>query len=136
MSTNPVHQNDGLPPGYTFRPEYEVTPRQAMQMLKKGEVFLLDCRTREEWDLVHIEGSVHIPLSELDNRADEVEPDGRAVAVICHHGVRSLKAALLLRERGFPGALSVVGGIEAWSLGADPSVPRYERNSAFCRLIP
>jgi len=43
----------------------------------------------------------------------------------CHHGVRSLKAALWLREQGIEQAQSLQGGIDRWSLEIDPAVPRY-----------
>jgi rhodanese-related sulfurtransferase len=39
--------------------------------------------------------------------------------------MRSLQAVRLLRSRGFAGAVSLRGGIDAWSREVDPSVPRY-----------
>ena len=120
----------GLPPGYPFKPEYELTPRDVRDRLESApeKVLLIDCRTQPEWDLVHINGALHIPLHDIERRADEVQPEpGQTVAIICHHGVRSLKAALALRAMGVPGAMSVAGGIDLWSLAADPSVKRYER---------
>jgi len=128
----------GLPAGYPFRPQFEITPAQAAAWLGQSPpaVLLVDCRTREEWDLVHIPGSVWIPLSEIESRADELEPEpGQQVAVICHHGVRSLRASLALRQLGHPGAMSVAGGIDAWSQSVQPSIPRYERDGAGCRLL-
>lgn len=128
----------GLPMGYSFRPEYEITPRDAAAHLARNpdSLLLVDCRTESEWDFVHIPGSVWIPLSDIETRADELEPKpGQQVAVICHHGVRSMRAALALRQLGHPKAMSVAGGIEAWSLGADASVARYERDGARCRPV-
>jgi rhodanese-related sulfurtransferase len=43
----------------------------------------------------------------------------------CHHGVRSLHAALILGAAGFKDAVSLRGGIEAWSELIDPAIPRY-----------
>ncbi len=126
----------GVPVGYNFKTEYERTPRDAKSSVGAGRSLLIDCRTKEEFDLVHIPGSVHIPLHELEDRADEIEPaPGQEVLVICHHGVRSMKAALALRQLGHPQARSVAGGIELWSLAADASVPRYERGPGVLRLI-
>ncbi|MFZ4575958.1 MAG: rhodanese-like domain-containing protein, partial [Phycisphaerales bacterium] len=80
--------------------------------------------------------AVHIPLDEIERRHDEVEPEpGQAVAVICHHGVRSMRAALALRALGVQGCLSVAGGIEAWSLAVDSGVPRYERAGGVVRPL-
>lgn len=128
----------GLPAGYSFKPEYERTPREVAQVMRTDPhaVKLLDVRTQEEWDLVHVPGSVHIPLSELEKRADEIElEDGQELMVICHHGVRSLKGALALRALGFPDAKSVAGGIDLWSMAAEASVPRYAREGGRCWLI-
>lgn len=133
----------GLPAGYPFKPEYERAPREVAKTMRDDPhgVTLLDVRTQEEWDLVHVPGSIHIPLNELEKRADEIElEDGQELAVICHHGVRSLKAALALRALGFPSAKSVAGGIDLWSMAGEPApdgtaVPRYAREGGRCWLI-
>lgn len=127
----------GLPTGTTLRPD-EVSPRDAKAMADAGRALLVDVRTREEWDLVHVPGSVHVPLGELEKRHDEIEPaPGQEVAVICHHGVRSLKAVHTLRalRADLAGCRSVAGGIELWSLAADTAVPRYERGPGVLRLV-
>lgn len=128
----------GLPEGYPFRPEYELTPRQVQEMLRANprSVLIVDVRTQSEWDLVHVEGSEHIPLDEIERRGAEVQPaSGQIVATLCHHGVRSLKASLALRQLGVAGAMSIAGGIDAWSLGADASIARYERQGGRCWKI-
>lgn len=132
--------DDSLPAGHPFRPDLELTPRQAHALLSREHgLLLIDCRTPQEWAVARVEGSVHIPLDELPDRTDEVEDaiaadESRPVAVLCHHGVRSLKAALFLRQRGIE-AKSVAGGIEQWSVAVDPSVPRYERGPGGCRPL-
>lgn len=125
----------GLPRGWAFKPEFEVTPREASQAAP-SRVVIVDVRTAPEWEIARVAGSVHIPLDELERRADEIESEGRDVLVLCHHGVRSLKGALALRALGIAGAKSIAGGIEAWSLGVDSRVPRYERSGGVCRLVP
>ena len=84
---------------------------------------LLDCRQPFEVDLCRLPGAVFIPLMEIAERLDELDPS-RPVIVYCHAGVRSINGAMLLEERGFV-AMSMRGGIEAWSLRIDPTVPRY-----------
>ena len=87
---------------------------------------LLDCRTPEEHATARIAGAVLIPMQELSARVDELAAwRDKPIIVHCHHGVRSLRVAHWLRERGFSGARSMRGGIEAWSVEIDPSVPRY-----------
>ena len=87
---------------------------------------LLDCRTAEEHATARIAGALLIPMQELAARVDELDAwRDKPVIVHCHHGVRSLRVTHWLRERGFSGARSMRGGIEAWSAEIDPSVPRY-----------
>jgi adenylyltransferase/sulfurtransferase len=89
-------------------------------------VVLLDVRRFDEHETVALPGSVHIPLDELEQRADEIEvPKGALVVAYCHHGVRSLSAAALLERLGFDAVASLRGGIDAWSLRVDPSLRRY-----------
>lgn len=129
MSQNAGLDGRGLPPGYPLRPDWEITPREAMAKLKAGGGFvLIDVRTDEERRVASVPGSVHIPLDRLEARLEEIETDGE-VAFLCHHGVRSMKAAALARAKGLAGAVSVAGGIDLWSLAADPAVTRYERGS-------
>ncbi|MCR9096747.1 MAG: molybdopterin-synthase adenylyltransferase MoeB [bacterium] len=88
--------------------------------------FLLDVRGADERETAVIEGAHWIPLDELEARIGELIPMKDAPLVVhCHHGGRSEKAVRLLLERGFRGAENLDGGIEAWSLTVDPSVPRY-----------
>ncbi|MDX2146841.1 MAG: rhodanese-like domain-containing protein [Planctomycetota bacterium] len=112
-----------------LNPEYEISPQAAAAGLREGpgRLVLIDCRTEAEWAFAHVSGSVHIPLDELAIRTDEIDlPAGSTLAIICHHGKRSLRGALALREQGLH-AMSVAGGIEAWSLRVDSSVRRYTR---------
>lgn len=139
--TTPDRQLDGrgLPPGYPFKPDLEVTPREARAWLRERpkDTVLVDVRTSAEWHTSHVPGSVHIPLDHLAERYEALRLDDAAhIAVLCHHGVRSMKATLFLRGQGFQQARSVAGGIDLWSIAADPCIARYERDAAACRIIP
>ncbi|MBT8491998.1 MAG: hypothetical protein KJO07_02965 [Deltaproteobacteria bacterium] len=85
---------------------------------------LLDVRRYDEREQATIGESEHIPLDELLERLDELEPEAEYV-VYCHHGIRSLSGAAILEAAGFPNPKSLRGGIDAWSSVVDPSVPRY-----------
>lgn len=61
----------------------------------------------------HIEGSLNIPLTHLDERIDEI-PSGRPVAVHCEGGYRSAIAASLLQKLGRHDVHDIVGGYKAW----------------------
>jgi adenylyltransferase/sulfurtransferase len=95
--------------------------------LAAGEaVYLLDVRNPDEYAFCRIGESPLVPLPELAHRIDEViPPAGALVVVYCHHGVRSLSGAAILQQGGFENVASMRGGIDAWSLAVDPSVPRY-----------
>lgn len=107
--------------------EIEPIDVQALGAAGSGpDWLLLDCRTPEEHATARIAGARLIPMQELSARVDEIEAwRNRPIIVHCHHGVRSLRVAHWLRERGFSGARSMRGGIEAWSAEIDSSVPRY-----------
>ncbi|MBX9735371.1 MAG: hypothetical protein K2X32_00460 [Phycisphaerales bacterium] len=131
---NPTPSLDarGLPLGYTFKPDWEVTPRDAANALQQPEAIrplLVDCRRDDEWAFNRITGAVHMPLADLERRADDLADDQgrktRPIIVQCHHGARSLRAAAALRALGFSDVKSLAGGIELWSLTIDPTVPRY-----------
>ncbi|MGZ6125476.1 MAG: rhodanese-like domain-containing protein [Myxococcales bacterium] len=105
----------------------EIAPQQLAERLRSGErVWLLDVRNEWEHQLARLPGEALIPLHELPARLDEVRPpEGAEIVCYCHHGVRSLSAAAILRQAGFANAVSLAGGIDLWSRVIDPSVPRY-----------
>jgi rhodanese-related sulfurtransferase len=104
-----------------------ITPRALAERLAAGQpVYLVDVRSPEEHAYARLPDSLLIPLPELISRAGECQPgDGVPVVVYCHHGVRSLTAAALLERAGLGEVYSLSGGIDAWSLQIDPTVPRY-----------
>ena len=95
--------------------------------LEAGEAMtLLDVREQNEIETARIEGALWIPLGELDARIGELDAlRDQTLIVHCHHGVRSMKAIRILQAHGFRSVENLDGGIEAWSLTVDPSVPRY-----------
>jgi glyoxylase-like metal-dependent hydrolase (beta-lactamase superfamily II)/rhodanese-related sulfurtransferase len=75
--------------------------RGLAELLRGGEVLLLDVRERDEWDAGHVPGSVHVPYHDLGNGIPaEVLDAGCTVAVACSAGNRSAIAASLLRRAG------------------------------------
>ncbi len=107
----------------------QTTVAAVKSRLDAGEpTFLLDVRQPEEYAYCHLPGSVLIPLGELPRRVEEVQeaitPE-TLVVVYCHHGVRSISGMMILKQAGLEQAVSMSGGIDAWSLQIDPTVPRY-----------
>jgi rhodanese-related sulfurtransferase len=105
----------------------QIHPEAVAKALAAGEpVYLLDVREPWEHEHAQLPNSTLIPLGELPQRLDEVDPPaGARLVVYCHHGIRSLSGAAILEANGFPEAYSLAGGIEAWSTLIDPKVPRY-----------
>ncbi len=95
-----------------------ITAQEVKARLEKGEkLFLLDVRTKEEYNgpLGHIEGSVLIPLQELDTRYKELEPvKDKEIIVYCRSGNRSVTATHFLASKGFK-VINMLGGIKAWN---------------------
>ena len=86
---------------------------------------LIDVREPVEFATARIEGSELIPMGTVPHRLQELEAIEDPIVLICHHGIRSLRVAAWLREQGVENCWSLAGGIERWSLEADPTVPRY-----------
>ena len=105
--------------------DIDVSVHELSRMLAAGEdVEILDVRSPEEREICLIEGSKLIPVGELDQRIQELDP-ARRIIVHCHHGPRSTRAVKLLRSAGFVAAFNLEGGIDAWSEHVDSEVPRY-----------
>jgi rhodanese-related sulfurtransferase len=105
----------------------QIRPRELSTWIAEGKpVLLVDVREPWENALCRLPGSVLLPLGELAGRASELDPPaGALVVAYCHHGVRSLRGAALLAAQGIDDVASLAGGIDAWSLEIDPTVPRY-----------
>ncbi|HEY1197634.1 MAG TPA: rhodanese-like domain-containing protein [Thermoplasmata archaeon] len=87
-------------------------------------ILLLDVRESFERQLGVILPSVHIPMNEIPSRIDEL-PRDRELIVYCHTGLRSMMVAGYLEGLGFRAVANLAGGIDAWSVKVDRSVPRY-----------
>lgn len=91
-----------------------------------ADFLFVDCRERNEHDLVRIEGATLLPMSEFAARIGELSPhQGRRVVVHCHHGGRSLRVVQWLRQQGFSQAQSMAGGIDQWAVDIEPGLTRY-----------
>lgn len=90
----------------------------------RGKPVLLDVREPWEYDTCRIEPSRLVPMRELPARAGELDPQADTV-VICHHGGRSLQAAMFLERRGFARVYNLAGGVAAWARSVDPAMPQY-----------
>jgi len=109
-------------------PPFEADPQDVKRRLDAGEkLHLIDVREPHEFALAKIEGASLIPMRSVPGELQDLEAraDEGTLIVYCHHGVRSLNVVHWLREQGVTACQSMAGGIDAWSLGIDPSVLRY-----------
>src|SRR5690606_25107942 len=105
----------------------EVTVLELKELLDRNEdITLVDVRQPHEWDIGNLGpyGATMIPLNELRDRYDEIDPNADIV-VYCRSGARSARAVEFLKEQGYERVRNLVGGILAWSEHIDPSIPKY-----------
>ena len=104
--------------------DLEISPAETAALMKDSQVRLIDVRTPQEYAIAHIEGCPLVDQA-LAEEIVETWPKDTPIITICHHGVRSLDAAVYLRQQGFTNTRSMRGGIDVWSQVIDPGVPRY-----------
>lgn len=106
-------------------PLAQTQPADVALRLQSGQgPRLLDVRQPHEFDLCALPGAQLIPLGELPDRLQELDPKAEYV-VYCHHGGRSMRAAMFLEQQGFAQVANLEGGIDAWAAEVDPTLPRY-----------
>lgn len=93
------------------------------RMDAREDIQLLDVREPSEFSTANLGGTL-IPLGELTQRYQELDPN-RETVVLCHHGVRSAQAVTFLQKMGYDKVSNLRGGIDRWSSKIDPTVPRY-----------
>lgn len=81
---------------------------------------LLDVREHDEWEAGHAPGAVHIPMSEIPERLDEI-PEADRLYVVCRSGGRSSKVTAYLNASGWD-AVNVERGMNGWSSSGRPVV--------------
>jgi len=103
-----------------------MTVEELKWKMDQGErIRLIDVREQREYDAAHIEGSELKPLGQIMQWSADLPYKDETIILHCHHGGRSERACQFLAQRGFTGLSNLEGGIDAWSLRVDPSVPRY-----------
>ena len=107
---------------------FEIRPQEVQSRIDAGEpLVLIDVREPNEFAITRIEGATLIPMRSVPETLQELEAkaDESTLIIFCHHGVRSLNVVNWLRNQGVARCQSMAGGIDAWSIVVDPTVPRY-----------
>lgn len=91
--------------------------------LPEGKV-LLDVRENDEWEAGHAPGALHIPMTELAGRLDELPVDNE-LYVVCRSGGRSARVTQYLNANGWD-AVNVDGGMSHWAASGRPLVGEHD----------
>ena len=103
----------------------QIEPRELADRMARGEkVYLLDVRTREEFDAVKID-KAHLFTQELMQEVMNTWPHEDLLVIYDHQGTRSMDAAAYFQGHEFQDVKSLRGGIDAWSVEVDPKLSRY-----------
>jgi rhodanese-related sulfurtransferase len=101
-----------------------IEPVDAAAAVNDAGARLLDVRTREEFEAVHIPGSL-LFSQDLIQQIMSNWPKETILILVDHKGTRSLDAAAYFAGHGFAKTRALRGGIDAWSCAVDPNLPRY-----------
>jgi len=104
----------------------QLSPQQVFELIEQSETkpVLIDVREDFENEICSIEGSIKIPLDTIPEALEELDPQQEYV-LICHHGMRSQRAGMIMASHGFEKLINLVGGIDAWACNIAPEMKRY-----------
>jgi hypothetical protein len=93
-----------------------------------GHAVVLDVREPYEVQTASVKADgfelMALPMGEIVEKLSELDKE-RPIACLCHHGSRSMQVAGYLASQGFAHLANITGGINAWSMQVDPTVPTY-----------
>ncbi|MEA5570251.1 rhodanese-like domain-containing protein [Calothrix sp. UHCC 0171] len=117
----------GRPPHLTIT---QISVEELQERLVSGDshLQLVDVREPQEIDIASIAGFTNLPLSEFAAWGDEIHSrldSEKETLVLCHHGVRSQQMCQWLVNQGFTNVKNISGGIDAYSIIVDSSIPQY-----------
>jgi len=104
-----------------------ISAKDLAAMQDRGDnIFLVDVREPNEYEIVSIPGATLIPKGEfLNGSALEKMPQDKQIVLHCKSGARSAEVLAVLKNAGFSDAVHVGGGVLAWVSQVDPSLPTY-----------
>ena len=105
----------------------QITPQQLQERLSDRAArkpVLLDVREPWEYQICRLPGALLMPMQTVPARHTELDAHADTV-VICHHGARSMQAAMFLERAGFTCLYNLTGGMNAWARTVEASMPVY-----------
>ncbi|GGA12710.1 rhodanese-like domain-containing protein [Okeania sp. KiyG1] len=112
-------------------PVLDITVEELAERLKDGipeNLQLVDVREDPEVEIASIKGFKVLSLSKFSEWSDQINvhlDNEKETLVLCHHGIRSAQMCQWLKSQGFTNVKNIVGGIDAYSIVVDRSIPRY-----------
>lgn len=98
----------------------------AIKLDEKEDLFLLDVRNLNEYEICHLDNALLIPMNTIPEHLDKI-PKDKPVVVYCHHGMRSASVIRYLKqEHGYTNLSNLVGGIHAWAVEIDETMAVYQ----------
>jgi len=100
---------------------YEISPSEVVKKVRSGEdIILLDVRTPEEYEEIHLENSLLLPVQELNQKTlDQIglgqDMKDKEIVIYCRSGARSQTAYNIMKELGYTNIKSVAGGMIHWT---------------------
>lgn len=98
------------------------------QQRPEADLQLVDVRESDELAVVQLPGFINLPLRQSQQWAGQIDQyldRDKDTYVLCHHGVRSAQMCYWLVQQGFTKVNNITGGIDAYAVEVDPSLPRY-----------
>jgi rhodanese-related sulfurtransferase len=105
-----------------------IAPGELAHLREQNSVKLVDVRSREEYDAVHINDSLLLSQPVMHEIMSQW-PRNQSLVIIDHQGKTGLDAAAYFLGHGFENVRCLRGGIDAWSQEVDPKLPRYRLGS-------
>lgn len=113
-----------------FPPLSQISVQELAELLQAAsdQVQFIDVREPQELALASLPGFQNLPLSQYAEWSEDIQTRldaTKETVVLCHHGVRSAQMCQWLISQGFTQVKNVVGGIDAYSVRVDHSIPQY-----------
>lgn len=109
-----------------MQPAVKVISPQEYAVLRNSETppALIDVREPWEHAIAHLDEATLLPLGQIYEWAPALDKEADYV-IVCHHGQRSAAVCQFLSGMGFKRVINLSGGMDAWSITVDRTVPRY-----------
>jgi rhodanese-related sulfurtransferase len=109
-------------------PEISVQTLATLLATPDTRAQFIDVREPEELAIAHLDGFINLPLSQFAQWSTVIQqhlnPE-QETFVLCHHGIRSAQMSQWLIQQGFTQVRNIAGGIHAYALQIDSTIPQY-----------